>query len=84
MTNLPEVSYTMADIKIIILSVVLALISTFLFKIILKFAELFIVSFLTMSQFKRQLDGGEITIEDYNRKVRDFNEKLKSGGIGRK
>ena len=84
MTDLPKVTYTMADIKIIILSVVLALISTFLFKIILKFAELFIVSFLTMSQFKRQLDGGEITIEDYNRKVRDFNEKLKSGGIGRK
>jgi len=84
MTDLPKVTYTMADIKIIILSVVLALIATFLFKIILKFAELFILSYRTLSQFKRQLDGGEITIEDYNRKVRNFNEKLKSGEIGKK
>ena len=84
MKNLPEVTYTMADVKIIILSLVLALIATFFFKIILKFAGLFILSYRTISRFKRQLDGGEITIEDYNRKVRDFNEKLKNGEIGRK
>jgi len=88
MTDLPEVSYPMTDSEIIILSLILAFITTvifnFFFKIIRKFVELFIDSYRIISGFKRQLDDGEITAEEYNRKVREFNEKVKSGEIDRK
>jgi cell division protein FtsB len=78
MTDLPKV---MTDIEIIILSVVLAFIATvlfsFLFWIIRLYIWVFKNSYQTICGFKRQLDNGEITEEEYNSKVRAYNEKCK-------
>jgi len=88
MTNLPEISYPMTNFEIIVLSVILAFIATiifnFLYKLIRLFIGLSIESYRVLSGFKKQLDAGEITVEEYNNKVRDFNEKVRRGKIDRK
>ena len=87
MTDLPKVYNPMTGIEIIILSVVLAFIATvifnILFKIIRKYVEFVIVNYRIISEFKRQVDDGEITVEEYNCKVRELEEKVKNGEIDR-
>jgi hypothetical protein len=84
MTDLPKVSYPMTDIEIIILSLILALIATIIFHLICMFIWFVKDSYRILSEFKRQLNEGEITLEEYNRKISEFNEKCKSGEIDRK
>jgi len=71
----------MTDIEKIILSLVLGLIITIVFKLICKFIELSIDTYRVISGFKKQLNNGEITVEEYNRKLKEFDEKCKRGEI---
>jgi len=74
----------MTDIQKIILSLFLGLITAIILELIRLFIWYNIDCYRVISGFKKQLDNGEITMEEYNRKVKEFSEKFKSGKIDRK
>ena len=77
----------MTGIEVIKLTLFLAMI-TVIYNFIYWIVSLFIWfckdSYRVISGFKKQLNDGKITIEEYNRKVSEFGEKCKSGEIDRK
>jgi len=72
----------MTGIEVIKLTLFLAMI-TVIYNFIYWIVSLFIWfckdSYRVISGFKKQLNDGEITLEEYDRKVREFAEKCKSG-----
>jgi len=74
----------MTDIQKIILSLFLGLITAIILELIRLFIWYSIDSYRVINRFKKQMNNGEITLEEYNRKVREFCEKYKSGKIDRK
>ena len=86
MTDLPKVYNPMTGIEIIILSVILAYIATILFKILYMLIYTLIVfhkeNYRIMSGFRKQLDNGELTVEEYNRKIREITERFRKGKKG--
>ena len=77
----------MTGIEVIKLTLFLAMI-TVIYNFIYWIVSLFIWfckdSYRVINGFKKQLSDGKITIEEYNRKVKEFDEKCKSGEIDRK
>jgi uncharacterized membrane protein len=73
--------YPMTNFEIISLSLILALIATVVFNFLYKFIYLSIEfhkeNYHLLNGFRRQLDNGELTAEEYNRKVREITNNFR-------
>lgn len=69
----------MTDIEKVRLSIFLALIATLIFNFLYRLISSFIVDYRILGSYKKQFTNGEITKEEYKRKVNEFVEKASSG-----